>query len=102
MPWVGAWSSICFSTSGRPDIAGADGVAGDAVLGALERRDLGEPDQPVLGGDVGRLERRGDQPVRRGDIDDPAETALLHAGENGAAGVKGGGQIDRENGVPLL
>ena len=60
----------------RPDIAGADRVGGDAVLGAFQRDHLGEADHAVLGGDIGRLERRGDQAVRRGDVDDAAVAAL--------------------------
>ena len=60
----------------RVDVAGADRVAGDAVLGRLQRRDLGEADDAVLGRHIGRLERRGDQAVRRGDIDDAAPLVL--------------------------
>src|SRR5882724_7770617 len=41
----------------RVDIAGADRVAGDALFGRLQRRDLGQADDAVLGGDIGRLER---------------------------------------------
>jgi len=40
----------------RPYIAGADRVAGYALLGGLERGDLGQAEHAVLGGDVGRLE----------------------------------------------
>ena len=62
----------------RPDIAGADGVAGDAGFGDFERRHLGEADDAVLGRDIGRLERRGDEAVRRGDVDDAAPLARPH------------------------
>src|SRR6266511_6185520 len=54
----------------RPDIAWAHRIAGDAVLGSLECDHLRQPDNAMLGCDVSRLERRGNQPVRRGDIDD--------------------------------
>ena len=37
----------------RPDIAGADGIAGDAGFGALEGDDLGQADDAVLGRDIG-------------------------------------------------
>ena len=37
--------------------------------------DLGQPDDAVLGRDIGRLEGRGDQAVRRGDVDDAPEAA---------------------------
>ena len=59
----------------RAHVAGADGVAGDAVLGGLERRHLGEAEHAVLGRDIGRLVGRGDQGVRRGDVDDAAPAA---------------------------
>ena len=68
----------------RPHVAGADRVAGDVVLGAFERDRLGQADHAVLGGDVGALERRGDQTVGRRDVDDAAEAGLLHRRERGA------------------
>ncbi len=37
----------------RVDVARADRVAGDAIFGGLERGDLGQPDNGVLGRDVG-------------------------------------------------
>ena len=40
----------------RAHVAGVDAVRGDAVRGALERRDLREPLEAVLRGDVGGLE----------------------------------------------
>jgi hypothetical protein len=49
---------------GRIDVAGTNGVAGDALLGRLKRRDLGQPDDTVLGRHVGRFVWRGDQAVR--------------------------------------
>ena len=62
----------------RPDVARADGVAGDALLGGLERRHLGQADDAVLGRDVGGLEGRGDEPVRRGDVDDAPPPVRAH------------------------
>ena len=62
----------------REHPAGADRVAGDAGARVLERHHLGQPDDAVLGRDVGRLLGRGDQPVRRGDVDDAAPVAPLH------------------------
>ena len=85
----------------RPDIARADGVAGDAGLGQLQGRDLGQADQAVLGGDVGRLEGRGDQAVRRGDVDDPAPAPRRHARDHRAHGVEGGREVDGQDLVPL-
>jgi hypothetical protein len=49
---------------GRIDVARTNGVAGDALLGRLKRRDLGQPDDTVLGRHVGRFVWRGDQAVR--------------------------------------
>ena len=40
-------------------VAGADGVAGDALVGGLQRDHLGQALEAVLGADVGRLVRRG-------------------------------------------
>ncbi len=85
----------------RQHVAGADGVDGDAVLGGFERHGLGEPQNAMLGRDVGRLEGRGDERVRRGDVDDAAPTAGLHLRHHGADGVERRRQIDGENGVPL-
>src|SRR4029079_2337637 len=48
-----------------------------AVLGALESEGFRQPGHAVLGSDVGALERRSDQRVRRGDVDDAAELARL-------------------------
>jgi hypothetical protein len=44
----------------------------------LQRDRLGQAEDAVLGGDIGRLERRGDQAVGRGDVDDPPAPLLLH------------------------
>ena len=85
----------------RQHVAGADRIAGDAVLGSLERHRLGEAEDAVLGRDVGRLERRGDQPVRRGDVDDAAPLARLHAGHDGAGRMECRGQIDGDDRVPF-
>ena len=56
---------------GRAHVAGADGGRGDAVRRALQRQHLHESQQPVLGRHVGRLERRGDQPVHGRHGDEP-------------------------------
>ena len=84
----------------RPDVAGADGVAGDAVSAASTPY-LGQPDHAVLGGDIGRLERRGDQTVRRGDVDDAAPFVRPHRGEREARRVERRGEVDREDRVPF-
>ena len=83
-------------------VAGADGVAGDRLLGGLERDHLGEADDAVLGRDVGRLEGRGGQAVRRGDVDDPAPALRAHQRQRRGGGVEGRGEVDRDDLVPLL
>ncbi len=72
------------------------------LLRHLERHDLRESHEAVLGRDVGALEGRGDQPVDRGHVDHPPPAALLHARQRGARGVEGRRQVDREDRVPLL
>ena len=72
------------------------------MLGKLERHRLGEAGEPVLGGDVGALEGRGPQRMRRADVDDAPPLALLHAGHSRARRVEGRGQIDGNDRVPLL
>ena len=51
---------------------------------ALERGHLRQALEPVLGGDVGRLERARAQAVRARDVDDAAPAALVHAGQRRA------------------
>ena len=85
----------------REHVAGADGVGGDAVLGRLQRHRLGQADEAVLGGDVGRLEGRCDQAMRGGDVDDAPPFAALHLGHHGADGVERRGQVDGDDRVPL-
>ena len=40
--------------------------------------------------------------MRRRRVDDPAPAARLHARQGGADGVEGGGEIDGDDGVPLV
>jgi hypothetical protein len=49
------------------------------MLRHLQRDRLGKAGDAVLGGDIGGLERGGDQGVRRRDIDDAAPAFLLHS-----------------------
>jgi pimeloyl-ACP methyl ester carboxylesterase len=67
-----------------PDVSGADRVRGDPVRGSLQRDDLREPLEAVLGGHVRGLELRGPQPVHAGDVDDPAVLVGVHVRERGA------------------
>ena len=86
----------------RPDIARADAVDRHARGGQLQGGGLRQAVEPVLGGDVGGLERRGDFGVGRGGRDDPAPAARLHPGDRGAHGVKGGRKVDRQHAVPFI
>ena len=80
----------------------ADRVARDAGARGLERGDLREAEQAVLGRDVRGLARRGDKAMRRGDVDDPAPVVRAHARQHEARGVKRGGEVERDHRVPLL
>ena len=46
----------------RIDIAGADGVAGDALLGSFESDNLGQANDPVLDGHIRRLDGEPTKP----------------------------------------
>ena len=56
----------------------------------------------MFGGDVGGLERGGDEAVRGGNIDDAAPLARAHAGQRGLGGVEGSGQVQRDNLIPFF
>ena len=73
----------------RAHVGGAHGGGADPVLGALERERLDEPDHAVLGRDVGRLVRRGHEPVDGGDRDEPSGSRLAPgaARRSGRAGT---------------
>ena len=71
-------------------------------FGGLERRHLGEPDDAVLGCDIGRLEGRADETMRRSDIDDAAEAIAAHDRQGEPRRVEGGRQVDRKDRVPFL
>ena len=61
----------------RADVAGRDRVRRD-VRPEFRRQVLGEPDQPVLGGNVARDRGAADDSQDRGDVDDPAVLACQH------------------------
>jgi len=82
--------------------AGADRIAGHAGAGGLEGDHLGEADDGMLGGDIGRLLGRGHLAVGRGDVDDAAPVGALHAGQREAGGMEYRRQIERDDRVPAL
>src|SRR6478735_841111 len=66
---------------GGPHVAGAHGVAGDALARCLEGDHLRQALEPVLGADIGRLVRRGTVAVDAGDVDQAAPAPVVHPGE---------------------
>ena len=80
-----------------------DRVDPDPVLAEFERQGVGHRRQPVLGSGVmavarGRLESR-----RRADDDDRAAVARVdHRRDRGPQRPPGAGEVDVDNGVPLL
>ena len=86
----------------RPDVAGADGGGGDAGLAAFERERLDQAEHAVLGRDVRRLVRRGDERVRGRDGDE----AALADSASGVPRVLGeqerARQQDRDDLVPAI
>ena len=86
----------------RADVAGADGGGGDAGLGAFQRERLDQPEDAVLGGDVGGLVRRGDERVDGGDGDE-APLARLPRARPGVLGQQERArQQQREDRVPAV
>ena len=73
---LGGIGDLAFDQRG-PDIARANGIAGHPRLRALESHRFGQPEEAMLGSDIGAFEGRGDEGMGRGDIDDPAEASWL-------------------------
>lgn len=87
---------------GRVGPARADAVDGDALGGRLQRHAFGQPHQPVLGGQVGRLVDRGHQAMHRGDVDDATPALRTHGGHGRAHRQEGRAEVDRQDGIPTL
>src|SRR5665213_1370231 len=84
------------------DIAGRDGVDGDALAGAFLRQRLGEAVDAGFGGGVVDLAVLPGLAVDRADIDDPPEAAAAHAVDHQPAHIEARGQIGRDHLAPLL
>src|SRR6185312_4197578 len=84
------------------DIAGGDGVDGDALAGALLGQGLGEAVDARLGGGVVHLAVLPGLAVDGADVDDAAEAALAHAVDDAAGHVEAGGQVGVDDLGPLL
>lgn len=82
--------------------AGANGVDGDAVFRRFQRGDFRQPDDTVLGGDIGRFSLARHQTVCGGNVDDPSPFAALHAGQSGMGQMERGGKIDGDDRIPFL
>ena len=84
------------------DIAGADGVDGDALGGVLLRQRLGEADVASLRGRIIGLAHLALLAIDRRDVDDPAEAALAHAFDHRTAHVEQGIEVGVDDVVPLV
>lgn len=76
---------------GRVHIARADAIDGDTDLGRLEGEYLGETQDAVLGGDVGRLEGRGGLSVDATNIQHSTAAVGFHVLEHDLAAQKSAG-----------
>ena len=86
----------------RPHVARAHGTGANAGLGAFEGERLHEPEHAVLRRHVPGLERRGDEPVHRGDDDDPAVAGRFERGPRVPRQQERARQDEREKRVPAI
>ena len=84
------------------DPARGDGVAAQVLLGVLERRALGEPDQRVLGRRIGRSGGPAAETRHRVDIDDRAAALGQHQRHSPPHGEHRAVEIDRQHPAPGL
>ncbi len=84
------------------DVAGRDGVDGDALGGAFEGQGLREAVHAGLGGRVVGLAHLALAAVDRRDVDDAAEAAGAHGVDDEAAHVEDRVEIDVDHFAPLL
>ena len=103
MPCALAWLAIWPSTSGMRADGGAHRGGGDALLGALQRERLDQPEHAVLGRDVAGLERRGHERVRRGDGHEAPAAGLPRSARPARSGASRNGLVaDRQQRVPAV
>ena len=84
------------------DIAGRDGVDGDAEARAFLGQCLGEAVDTAFGGGVVDLAVLARLPVDRTDIHDPAPAAFLHPGEGRLGEVEAAAQIGAHYRIPIF
>ena len=77
-------------------------VDGDVARGDFGGERLGHADEARLGGGVIALPRIAGRADHRGDRDDAAPALLHHAAQHGARQAEGGGEIDRDDLIPLV
>src|SRR5436309_2281629 len=83
-------------------VAGGDAVDGDAFAGDLEGEAFGEAEQSRFGGGVVGLADVAGLADHGAEGDDPAETVLQHVVEDRLGQVEGAGEVDAQDGVPVV
>ena len=63
---------------------------------------FGQADNSVFGSDIGRFVFRGDEAVRRRNVDDSAILVLLHLGQHQPHCVEDCGQIEVDHQIPFV
>ena len=76
------------------DVAGRDGVDGDALAGGLLREAHGQAEQAGLGGGVVGLADVAGLADDRADVDDAARSAVEHVLQDRPGQVERAGQVD--------
>src|SRR5690554_5050782 len=83
--------------------AGTDHIGADAVGGALLGHRPTEPENAMLGGNVGSLERRGQLAMHRAEIEDAGAARLaIHLAQTGAGGQKGAIEMHSGDLAPVV
>src|ERR1019366_2277709 len=83
------------------DVAGGDGVDGDAAAADLLGEGLGHGDHAALGGGVVGLPGGSRLSHHGGDIDDPSPAAAHHGGQHLLNATERAVQVDVEDQVPI-
>src|SRR3546814_873068 len=91
-----------YTTLFRSDVAGRDGVDGDAEARVLLRQGDGEAVHAGLGGGVVGLAVLALLAVDRADLDDPAPLAFAHAFDHRAGHVEHRVEVGVDDLLPLL
>ena len=84
------------------DVAGADRVDRDALIGVFLSQSFGEAEIARLGRGIVDLAHLAFLAVDRRDVDDAAEAALAHAVDDGSGHVEERVEVRVDDGVPLF